>query len=306
MADLLIVLGIGVIYLLVLGVNWVASLFNSKPKQQPINWQAQRTKRWEEKRRRDEEIYRQRKEQEERHREKQKGEDSASVERMWSQHQDLIAKFFEISHRRVSVLDDYGDESWGLLPKQIAEVLGKIAEREAIPQSHLKAWLKMPDQPASSFLENSGGKHAQFRELGRRLESAFREHHERQRTKAWQSPDNLSGVEFETYVANILKRVGFEDVRGTPTTGDQGADLLARKSGQLIAIQAKRYKHSVGNKAVQEIAAAVQFYGADEGWVVTTSSFTPAAKALAQKSGVRLVDGTMLRQLAAESAGRPN
>jgi restriction system protein len=71
--------------------------------------------------------------------------------------------------------------------------------------------------------------------------------------------DELSGKEFETYLARLLKQNGFEDIRGTAATGDQGADLIAKKAGRTIVVQAKRYQGSVGNKAVQEVVAAVKF-----------------------------------------------
>jgi HJR/Mrr/RecB family endonuclease len=105
----------------------------------------------------------------------------------------------------------------------------------------------------------------------------------------------MSGVEFETLIARLLKERGF-DVSGTPATGDQGADLIARKNGRTIIIQAKCYQGTVGNKAVQEVIGALAYYGGDEGWVVTNSSFTPSAKALAQKTNVKLIDGKKLEQ----------
>jgi HJR/Mrr/RecB family endonuclease len=40
--------------------------------------------------------------------------------------------------------------------------------------------------------------------------------------------DRLSGVEFGTYIGRILKNYGY-DVSGTPTTGDQGAGLVAER-----------------------------------------------------------------------------
>lgn len=80
-----------------------------------------------------------------------------------------------------------------------------------------------------------------------------------------------------------------------PVTGDQGADLIIQKDGQMIVVQAKRYSGPVGNKAVQEVIGAVTYYRASEGWVITNSTFTPQAKALAQKSNVRLFDGFDLK-----------
>jgi restriction system protein len=109
-----------------------------------------------------------------------------------------------------------------------------------------------------------------------------------------------------TFLGSILKfiwptllkaKLGFEDVSGTPATGDQGADLIAIKDGRKIAIQAKRYAGVVGNRAVQEIVGALKFYKAVEGWVITSGTFTPSARALAQANGIHLVDGVRLRKL---------
>ena len=50
-----------------------------------------------------------------------------------------------------------------------------------------------------------------------------------------------------------------------PATGDQGANLIAKKNGRTIAIQANGY---ACRKRVQESAAALRFYNADEGWVL--------------------------------------
>jgi HJR/Mrr/RecB family endonuclease len=61
---------------------------------------------------------------------------------------------------------------------------------------------------------------------------------------------SLSGSEFETYVARILQQHGWR-VSSTPTTGDQGVDVIASKNGRKVVIQAKRYSASVGNHAVQ-------------------------------------------------------
>jgi HJR/Mrr/RecB family endonuclease len=107
----------------------------------------------------------------------------------------------------------------------------------------------------------------------------------------------MSGPEFEAWVVKVLKENGFNDVRGTPATGDQGADIIANKDGKNIIIQTKRYKGTVGNKAVQEVISAVHYYGGDEGWVITNSTFTPSAKALAQKSKIKLIDGYALFQI---------
>jgi restriction system protein len=65
---------------------------------------------------------------------------------------------------------------------------------------------------------------------------------------------------------------------------------LLHKDGKKIVVQAKRYSKDVGIKAVQEVMGAKSYYQADEAWGVSNSYFTKAAKELAQKGNVLLVD----------------
>jgi HJR/Mrr/RecB family endonuclease len=50
----------------------------------------------------------------------------------------------------------------------------------------------------------------------------------------------------------------------------------------------------VGNAAVQATFAGMAHYGADEGWIITTSTFTKSAWELAKSTSVRLIDGKEL------------
>jgi len=229
--------------------------------------------------------------------EKQKADQRAKERRYeqykeWlSQNRRLVDRFLEVADRKVSLLDDYGDEKWDALPKEIQTCLLKFAQNEndgCTTENAIKEALKngydwmVPEK---------------YQWLKTHLESEFREYHEK-RSRSASEPEfeELSGTEFETYLARLLKQDGFENIRGTAATGDQGADLLATKDNRTIVIQAKRYRGSVGNKAVQEVVAAVKFYSADEGWVITSGTFTMSAKALAQANQVRLIDGYALRK----------
>ncbi len=214
------------------------------------------------------------------------------AEKMLSTNKDLVEKFLEITERKVSVLDDYGDEQWDVLPQEIMKFLKKLNERENLPvrwESTNRAKGKNWELGVSWHLPE------EYRWLLKRLQELFQEHHEQVKSKNTDETDfqNLSGVEFETYIAKRLRSSGYE-VQGTPTTGDQGGDLIAKKDGRTVVVQAKRYQGVVGNKAVQEVNSAVSFYGGDEGWVVTNSTFTPSAIALAQKTNTRLIDGAAL------------
>jgi restriction endonuclease Mrr len=106
----------------------------------------------------------------------------------------------------------------------------------------------------------------------------------------------LSPTEYEGFCANELRMAGWA-VRLTPVVGDQGVDLIAEKEGVRVAIQCKRYSRSVGNKAVQEIAAGRMHHNASYGAVVSNSRFTEAAKALASSNGISLLHHKDLSRL---------
>lgn len=202
-------------------------------------------------------------------------------------HEKLIHQFFEIAERKVSIIDDYGDECWDALPKEIDILIKKIGKDNGHTDKDFKDWEKydfnFPDE---------------FKMLKDNLFKEFREYHDKEKDKPLDRTEfnDMSGIEFETYLSKLFKKHGYQ-VSGTPSTGDQGADLIVKKDGKTIIIQAKRHANCVGNKAVQEVASAVKFYQGDEGWVITNSTFTPSAKALSQKNRIILVDGHQLKRL---------
>lgn len=108
--------------------------------------------------------------------------------------------------------------------------------------------------------------------------------------------NQLSGTEFEVFLAGLFSNHGYQ-VELTPITGDYGADLLLFKAGLRIAVQAKCYTGSVGVSAVQEALAGMAYYQCQAAWVVTTGNFTTNAVELAYKSNVQLVGSTELGKL---------
>ncbi len=109
--------------------------------------------------------------------------------------------------------------------------------------------------------------------------------------------DNMTGEEFEDYLSLLYKnhkadgKPMFLDVKTTPKTCDYGADLLFRTlDGRKVVVQAKRYRNNVPEAAVQQLIAAREFYKCDVGMVITNSTFTDAAKTLAKRCDVILID----------------
>lgn len=113
--------------------------------------------------------------------------------------------------------------------------------------------------------------------------------------------DRMDGREFELFLEDVFTALGYT-VTVTPASRDFGADLLLETpDGWSIAVQAKRYEKVVGLEAVQQIAAAVPYYQAHEGWVVTNSTFTDSAYELAAPNQVRLIARMELEELLKEA-----
>lgn len=102
--------------------------------------------------------------------------------------------------------------------------------------------------------------------------------------------DVMEGHNFEFWCADLLRKNGFENVKVTPGSGDQGVDVLAEKGGVKYAIQCKCYSHDLGNTSIQEVESGRVFYGCHVGVVMTNRYFTQGAKELAQKTGTLLWD----------------
>ena len=109
----------------------------------------------------------------------------------------------------------------------------------------------------------------------------------------------MTPLQFEDRCADIMRGHGWK-CSTTPKSGDQGIDVLGEKAGVRVVLQCKLYAKPVGNRAVQEAFAGRIHAGANYAAVVTTASFTPSARALAQSTGVALLH---IHDLAA-AAGR--
>lgn len=102
--------------------------------------------------------------------------------------------------------------------------------------------------------------------------------------------DAMDGIDFEEYTAELLRRMGYKNVRVTQASGDFGVDVTAKLNDEIWVFQCKRYTGNLGVKAVQEVFAGAAKYHADKAVVVTNSYFTAAAEELAEDTNVMLWD----------------
>lgn len=118
----------------------------------------------------------------------------------------------------------------------------------------------------------------------------------RQRTTAHNSMlavDAMTGLEFERYVAALLKRQGFARIKLTERY-DLGVDIIACKSGVKWGIQVKRSSGLVGVAAVRQVVTALQYYGCDSAMVISNAYFSQNAIKLAHCNACVLVDRRLL------------
>ena len=101
--------------------------------------------------------------------------------------------------------------------------------------------------------------------------------------------DKMTGLEFEKYVAFLLKQQGYINVRLTEKY-DLGIDIIAIKDGITWGIQVKRYSGLVKANAIRQVITALKHYNCDRAMVITNSTYSNIAITLAKSNKCVLVD----------------
>ncbi len=109
--------------------------------------------------------------------------------------------------------------------------------------------------------------------------------------------DAMGGVEFEHYVAAVLRGRGYT-IEFTRATGDFGVDLIATRDGVRTAVQCKRAARAVNGAAIQQVVAGAAVHDCSTTMVVSNHRYTRAAEQLAAVHDCVLVDRTRLARLA--------
>lgn len=249
----------------------------------------------------------QRKNEEQRQKEKRIEKRIEKIKKCLRNESDLIEYFYENAYSKITIVDNYGEEKWYLLEEEAKELIHRIARKKIYDDIVVYS----EDYLLNCILDRT--KIETYNDLIKYINEkkdrddyilivmifeGFLEYYKNRKSKRRNNKNisNMTGIEFEEYLLDELVKMGY-NVKRTPITGDQGADLIAEKDNKRIAIQAKRYKGSVGNSAVQEVIAAKPVYDCDECWVITNSCFTKSAEELAQIHNVKLIDGNKLKNL---------
>ncbi len=108
--------------------------------------------------------------------------------------------------------------------------------------------------------------------------------------------DSMTGLEFEYYVADLLRNSGFRKISLTEKY-DLGIDIVAEKDGVRWGVQVKRYSGLVKADAVRQAVTGLNLYGCNRAMVITNSTYSAIARRLATANGCVLVDHASLKRL---------
>ncbi len=101
--------------------------------------------------------------------------------------------------------------------------------------------------------------------------------------------DQMDGYEFEYYVASLLEKLGFREVKVTKKSGDSGVDIICyNPKGEKTGIQCKRQKAKVSNTAIQEVFLGKKLHKCTKAMIITNSYLTKPSFAAAVKAGVEV------------------
>ena len=111
---------------------------------------------------------------------------------------------------------------------------------------------------------------------------------------------SLNGYEFEKYITNLLRHLGFR-AQQTSLSGDGGVDIVAYNDEPLTKglylIQCKNWSNPVGQPEVRDLFGVVMSQRANKGILITTSYFTEQAIEFANGLNIELIDGKALNEL---------
>ena len=113
----------------------------------------------------------------------------------------------------------------------------------------------------------------------------------------------MDPYEFEIFVSHLLNKMGYETRITRKSKGDHGSDfgvdIIAKKNGNIIAVQVKKWApfHLVGAEEVQKLLGAKYKYKADKCILITTSDFTEQAYEQAKDAPIELWNGKYLDYL---------
>lgn len=117
---------------------------------------------------------------------------------------------------------------------------------------------------------------------------------------AMEQIDQLKGFEFEKFVEQYYKSKGYQ-THITQATHDGGADIIATKGNECIAIEVKRWNKKVTRGPILILDYAKDEYSATNAVLFTSSELTESAKNAARSKGVKYFDRYAIQKILREN-----
>jgi HJR/Mrr/RecB family endonuclease len=146
--------------------------------------------------------------------------------------------------------------------------------------------LELPTEKPAEFSELRGPDRIERKSLPIHLLESLRFHSSLQQHLQVGFQD-MEPRDFEEFVAKLLERLGYSDIRLTSHTQDYGADIVcADREEQSTIVEVKRYDvgNKIGNRRIRDLIGALDYYSAEHAIFVTTSDYTPEARKQAESS----------------------
>lgn len=139
-------------------------------------------------------------------------------------------------------------------------------------------------------------------EIIRRRREEAEEAQQRKHYDHWMS---LSGTEFERQLGILYRQMGYR-VESTPTSGDEGIDLVLKKSGKTTVVQCKSHQKPVGPATARELFGSMVAFRADDAVLACTGGFTRGVKDFVRGKPITLISATELARMGSsvESVGQ--
>ena len=131
----------------------------------------------------------------------------------------------------------------------------------------------------------------------REAERQRREAERAKRRKLLEYWESLRDTEFEEELAVIYRHKGYH-VKTTPTTGDQGVDLILKKDGKTSIVQCKGQKARAGSPIVLSLIGARENKRADRAILACTGGFTQGAINVAKSNSIKLISAVEIARMA--------
>ena len=108
---------------------------------------------------------------------------------------------------------------------------------------------------------------------------------------------SMSDRRFEFFISGLFEEMGYETTV-TPKAKDRGVDVIAKKNGEIVAIQCKKYneKSRVSNKEIAQLIGSAHYFSATRSIFITTSYYTKNAQEQTKNARIKLWDKVDLHE----------